>query len=55
MFDLLNDFVPARYKAKLQSRSYREGASRSGETLKVFAEDRRKPKDRRQWSDYVGE
>ena len=30
MFDILNDIAPARYKAKLKDRSYREGASRQG-------------------------
>lgn len=34
MFDILNDLLPERYKAKLENRSYREGASRAGEALK---------------------
>lgn len=34
MFDLVNDAVGPRYKAKLEHRSYAEGASREGETLK---------------------
>lgn len=55
MFDLINDIMPKRYKAKLEDRSYREGASRSGETLQEFAEDRKKPVAQRKWGDYVGE
>lgn len=33
MFDILNDIVPGRYKAKLKDRSYKEGASREGAAL----------------------
>jgi hypothetical protein len=33
MFDILNDIVPKRYKAKLENRSYREGASQAGKAL----------------------
>lgn len=33
MFDILNDLVPSRYKAKLENRSYRDGASRAGKAL----------------------
>lgn len=33
MFDILNDIVPPRYKAKLENRSYHEGASRAGKAL----------------------
>jgi len=31
IFDLINDVMPERYKAKLQNRSYDENASRAGE------------------------
>lgn len=33
MFDLINDVVGPRYKAKLQNRSYAKGASQSGKAL----------------------
>lgn len=33
MFDVINDAVPKRYKAKLADRSYREGASCEGQAL----------------------
>lgn len=33
MFDIVNDAVAERHKAKLQNRSYREGASRAGMAL----------------------
>lgn len=33
MFDIINDVVGPRYKAKLQNRSYANGASREGKTL----------------------
>ncbi len=32
IFDLINDSLPDRYKAKLVDRSYREGASKEGKT-----------------------
>jgi Family of unknown function (DUF5681) len=35
MFDIVNDAVGPRYKAKLENRSFAEGASREGETLKA--------------------
>lgn len=41
MFDLLNDLVGPRYKAKLKNRSYAEGASREGKTLEEFRRNRR--------------
>jgi hypothetical protein len=50
IFDLINDSLPDRYKTKLENRSYRECASRAGETLKEFVEDRKRPKSKRQWS-----
>jgi hypothetical protein len=33
MFDIINDAVSERYEAKLQNRSYRDGASRAGKAL----------------------
>lgn len=33
IFDLINDAMPERYKAKLENRSYRQGASREGRAL----------------------
>lgn len=40
MFDILNDIVPPRYKAKLENRSYAEGASREGEALEELRRNR---------------
>ena len=34
IFDIINDRLPARYKAKLENRSYAEGASRQGKALR---------------------
>lgn len=53
MFDIVNDAVGPRYKAKLQNRSYAEGASREGETLDQFMKDRKKRKGKRKFGDYV--
>lgn len=50
IFDIINDALPDRYKAKLVDRSNREGASREGQALKEFVEDRKRPKNKRQWS-----
>ncbi|SMQ64487.1 hypothetical protein SAMN06297468_1026 [Altererythrobacter xiamenensis] len=47
IFDIINDAMPERYKMKLVDRSYRDGASRAGETLREFAEDRKRPPERR--------
>ena len=44
IFDLINDFMPPRYKIKLQNRSYAVGASREGKTLTEFERDRKKAK-----------
>jgi hypothetical protein len=41
MFDIINDAVSERYKVKLENRSYREGASRSGKTLDELRADRK--------------
>ena len=41
MFDIINDIVPERYKAKLENRSYREGASREGMALEELRKDRK--------------
>lgn len=41
MFDILNDIVPKRYKAKLENRSYAEGASREGKALEEMRENRK--------------
>ncbi len=48
MFDIINDAMPERYKMKLEDRSYREEASRVGETMKEFVEDRKRAADERQ-------
>jgi hypothetical protein len=40
MFDIINDALPERYKARLQNRSYAEGASRQGEALADVKADR---------------
>jgi len=49
MFDIINDILPQRYKARLENRSYRDGASRSGTSLEEL---RRNPQLR---DAYVGE
>ncbi len=36
MFDIINDSMPNRYKAKLENRSHKEGASREGKTLDEY-------------------
>jgi len=36
IFDIINDGLPDRYKAKLENRSYREGASVEGKALEEF-------------------
>lgn len=45
MFDIVNDAVGPRYKAKLENRSYVEGASREGETLRKVLANRRLRKE----------
>lgn len=40
MFDIINDALPDRYKAKLKDRSYSEGASREGEALEELRKSR---------------
>ena len=40
IFDIINDSFPPRYTAKLENRSYAEGASKEGKTLAEFACDR---------------
>jgi hypothetical protein len=41
IFDIINDSMPARYKAKLENRSYREGASKEGEALDEYRRTQR--------------
>ena len=41
MFDIINDILPDRYKAKLENRSCREGASRPGKALDELRKNRR--------------
>jgi len=36
IFDIINDGLPDRYKAKLENRSFREGASKEGKTLSEY-------------------
>lgn len=40
IFDLINDIVGPRYKAKLENRSYAEGASRAGKVLEEMRRNR---------------
>jgi hypothetical protein len=47
IFDLINDAMPARYKAKLKDRSYHEDASVEGKTLSEFLKDRGKSASKR--------
>ena len=55
IFDIINDSLPARYKAKLENRSYAEGASREGKALAEFAQDRRRKKSKRKLGYLVDE
>lgn len=48
MFDIINDILPDRYKAKLENRSYQDGSSREGKAL----EELRKSRELRE--EYVG-
>ena len=41
IFDIINDSLPGRYKAKLQNRSIAEGASKEGKALEEFRRTRR--------------
>ncbi|MBK6490991.1 MAG: hypothetical protein IPF97_04520 [Sphingomonadales bacterium] len=47
IFDLINDAMPERYKAKLENRSWVQGASREGKTLAEYARDRKRAKGRK--------
>lgn len=49
IFDIINDSFPKRYKAKLENRSYAEGASKEGKTLAEFARDRQRKKSKRKF------
>lgn len=40
IFDIINDSMPTRYKAKLENRSYAEGASKEGKALEEFRRSR---------------
>lgn len=55
IFDIINDSLPARYKAKLENRSFAEGASREGKALAEFAQDRRRKKSKRKFGYLVDE
>src|SRR5690606_753619 len=49
MFDIINDAMSDRYKARLENRSYHAVASREGQTMAEFIEDRKRPKGLRKW------
>ena len=53
MFDIIKDAMRGRHKMKLENRSYHPDASRPGETLQAFAEDRKLAKRQRRWENYV--
>jgi hypothetical protein len=53
IFDIINDSMPKRHKVKLESRSHHPEASREGKTLAAFARDRKRPKGKRKWGDYI--
>lgn len=55
MFDIINDAMRGRHKMKLENRSYHPDASRVGETLEAFMEDRKKPRVERLWGKFVEE
>ena len=40
MFDIINDILPERYKAKLENRSYQDGSSREGKALEELRKSR---------------
>ncbi len=42
IFDIVNDSMPGRYKAKLENRSWADGASREGKALEEFRRDRKR-------------
>lgn len=42
IFDIINDGMPERYQAKLENRSYREGASKEGKALEEFRQTQKK-------------
>jgi len=41
IFDIINDALPQRYKAKLENRSWADGASREGKALEEFRRERK--------------
>jgi len=45
--------MPPRYKVKLENRSHHPVASREGQTLAAMVKDRKRPKAKRKWRDYV--
>ena len=49
IFDIINDSLPQRYKAKLENRSYANGASQAGTALQELAKDRKRQKSRRKF------
>ena len=49
IFDIINDSLPQRYKARLENRSYAEGASREGKALAEIARDRQQKKSKRKF------
>jgi hypothetical protein len=49
IFDIINDSLPTRYKAKLENRSHAEGASREGTALEEFMRDRQRGKGKRKF------
>lgn len=49
IFDIINDSLPPRYKAKLENRAHAEGASKEGKALEEFARDRQKAKSKRKF------
>lgn len=53
IFDIINDSLPPRYKAKLENRSYADGASKEGKTLAEFAADRKRKRSKRKFGEIV--
>ena len=53
MFDVISDSMRGRHKMELLDRSYHPDASREGETLQQFFEDRQRPVGQRHWGDYT--
>lgn len=53
IFDVINDSLPARHRAKLENRSFKDGASREGKALQELVDDRKKSPAKRRFGDLI--